>query len=167
MSKRAAPLVLVFALVALAAVRVARLWAELPPVVATHYGPGGEPNSWLPKTSFAIIFGAIFVIVLALFAVMPLWLRRLPAHLVKLPHPEYWRTKERLPVAMARLTVWMDWFAVALAALFVVAFELVLRANLRHGPLHEVAMTWALVGFLAFTILWMLGLYRSFRPPDA
>lgn len=40
--------------------KLARAWDDLPDQVASHFDFSGDPNSWMSKRWFAVVFGAAF-----------------------------------------------------------------------------------------------------------
>lgn len=160
--RRSSLLVLLLSLAA--CVRLIGVWDALPETMASHFGASGRPDGWMSRTAFLVAFGGVW-----LLCVVPLawtgWLRRMPAHLINLPHREYW-FPERRDEAVQLLESYLGWFAVALTALLVVALELTLQANLTRSPLDEGVFLAALGAFLVFTVVWLVVLYRAFRPPE-
>jgi hypothetical protein len=170
MELRARPLLPVYVVAALWAtllLRIARLWPALPPVMATHFGPGGQPDGYMSRGSFLLftllVEGGATLLVLS----SPLWMRRMPPSLINMPNRAYWLAEPRRAQTLRRLGTWMAWLAVALAGLMVGANELLLRANATTPPsaLDMGAFLPLMGGFLAFTLAWTVGLYLAFRLP--
>jgi uncharacterized membrane protein len=156
---------LVAAFGAIAVVRVVRVWDELPPRMASHFGPSGQPDAFMPRAGFFILYASIFGLAI-LSMLLPNAVRRIPSHLINLPYRRYWAAPERFPRALAMLSEWMAWFSVGLAALALATLELVIRANRARAPLDNGAMLILIGAFLFYTLLWLLALWRSFRPPS-
>ncbi len=149
----------------LSSVRVALVWDQLPARMASHYGASGQPNGFMPRDTFFLFYVGLFSAIITLFLMMPRVLSQLPRELVNIPHRDYWVTDERWPEALKRMGDWMAWFSVALAVLAAATLFLILRSNIWRQPLNNAAMLGILGGFLAFTLYWLVALYRAFRPP--
>jgi len=149
------------------ALRIALVWDRLPARMASHFGPSGQPDGFMPRDGFFIFYFGVFGLVIALFMTMPAVLDRIPRELVNIPHREYWLTDERWPDAMERMSGWMAWFGVGLAVLAAAVLQVVLRSNLQQMPLDNGVMLVLIGGFFAFTFYWLFALYRAFRPPTA
>lgn len=149
----------------LSALRVVQVWDKLPERMASHYGPSGQPDGFMPRDDFFIFYAGVFGVVVVLFTSMPVVLSRIPRELVNIPHRAYWTTDERWPEAMERMGRWMAWFGTAMAALAAAVLHLVLRANLAWAPLDNTSMIVVLGSFFAFTGIWLVSLHRAFRPP--
>lgn len=149
----------------LSALRVALVWERLPERMASHFGPSGRPDGFMPRDGFFIFYALVIGLVVALFLAMPAVLKWIPRELVNIPHREYWLTDERYPEALELLGRHMAWFAVALTLFGAAVLQLVLRSNLTYQPLDERAMWVLMGGFFAYLIFWLAWLYRSFRPP--
>lgn len=161
------PLIAGLVVIALAAARVAAVWDRLPPTMASHFGPSGRADAFMPRDGFFWVFGGLAGGTTLLVLLMPWLLKKLPPSLVNLPHREYWLAPERRAEAIARLGGWLAWLGVALAVFMFVALELTLQANLERRPLANGPFMAALIGFLALTIGMLVGLYRRFRIPEA
>ncbi len=149
----------------LSVVRIVQVWDQLPERMASHYGPSGQPNGFMSRDEFFIFYFVVFGLVVLLFSTMPALLTRIPRELVNIPHREYWLTDERWPEALERMGDWMSWFGTAMATLAAAVLHLVLRSNLSRAPLDNTAMLVILGSFFAFTGIWLVRLYRAFRPP--
>lgn len=151
-----------FAPLVVVALRVVPIWAHLPAVMASHFGPNGLPNGWMPRDAFfALTLGIAVVVTLPMmfshrlvFAV---------PRLVNLPNRDHWLVPERRAEAAAKLRRWMHTFAILINLLFAVVVELVIRANLARAPIHNGAL-WATLGvFFVAMIALTVVLYRDFR----
>lgn len=168
MRSRAIPLLCVGVLLALAAARAASAWSSLPDLMSSHFGPSGAPNGWQSKGAFFTTFGVLgFGMTLAIMLLPRSLLRILPGSMINLPYRSYWLTPERRPEAMRRLTGYLDWFCVATTALLLATFELVLRANMARAALDNALMIALLLAYFAFVGVWLVQLWRGFRPPIA
>lgn len=145
-------------------------WRVLPERVATHFGPGGEPNDWMDRTSAAILLGGFqLVFPLLLLSVVRL-LKWIPNAFINIPHREYWLAPARRESALAWLARPMSGIAGLTAALLVVTSHLTFRANVRTGRLEEFPFFVCLATYLAGTFLLVIRILRRFgrvpRQPD-
>jgi uncharacterized membrane protein len=161
---RAIPMTCVGVLVVLSVVRTTAVWAELPDVMASHFGPSGRPDGWQSKTAFFGLYVAISVFTLWSLLLVAQLLRVIPVQSINIPHRDYWLVPERRDEAMRMLTSSMDWLAVALAVVLAGALELVIRANLARMPLDNTLMVALLASFLVFQVAWLIHLWRRFKP---
>jgi hypothetical protein len=165
MSSRALPISFVAGLIALAIVRSISVWDALPASMASHFGPQGRPDGWQSRAAFFATFGAAGFGTALLLLAIPTLLRYIPPSLINIPHRSYWLEPARIDEARRKLAHYMDWFSVAITLVLVVVLELVLQANVRRTGLDGSVMVPLLIGFFAFTIAWLVWLYRGFRPP--
>jgi uncharacterized membrane protein len=165
LAARRLPLLISTSFVASLALRLWLVFDALPEVMASHFDAAGQPNGFQDKQSFAAVSLALSAGNLMLFGALPWLLRKLPVSLINLPHREFWLAPGRRQGALARLDVYMDWFACATTALLAAVFELVLRANLARAPLASAATWLLLTSYLVFTLVWLVSLWRAFRLP--
>src|SRR5688572_25688071 len=95
-----------------AALRFATHVGRLPPVVASHFGPSGEPDAWMSRGAFACFTLLPLGVVLIVSFLAPLLVEKLPPALINLPNKEYWLTPERRSEATLRFRAYMEWFGV-------------------------------------------------------
>lgn len=155
-------------LVALLALSLAQWWVyapRLPERMASHFSASGAANGWSsPGEFFGLIF-AINLLYLSMFLISPLLIKVVPARFVNLPHRDYWLTPERLPEAMRRMGILMLDFALMSQLLMAYAVQLVIEANLGNPGRFSSHLTFALVGYGIFVLLWCLRFYRGFEVP--
>lgn len=158
---------LFFLVVAGAALFVARTGATLPDVVATHFGPSGVANGFMPRASYVRCM-VIFVVLLPLalnFLISRVL--RLPNTRVNIPHREYWLAPERRAGTVELLQRHMKFFGVLLVAFLCYVHWLVVRANTLAPPaLDHARFVSGLATFMVALIVWIVVLRRSFRPPQ-
>jgi uncharacterized membrane protein len=167
MSSRALPISFVIGLIALAIVRSISMWDELPANMASHFGPQGRPDGWQSRVAFFATFGVVGFGTALLLLAIPTLLRHIPPSLINVPHRSYWLVPARIDEALRKLARYLDWFSVALTLLLAAVLELVLQVNVHRTGLAESVMFGLLIAFFAFTITWLVWLYRGFRPPLA
>lgn len=149
----------------LAAIHGVCYYPFLPPRVASHFGPGGQPDAWSSKEAFvagyAIVFGATALFLLLVGLVLP----RMPASWINLPNKEYWLAPSRRAAAVAALVGYYFWFADATLGLLFACVDVAFRFNLGRIGRPGVAF-WTLVGaYILFTTGWSVALLRRFRGP--
>ena len=135
----------------------------LPPVVASHFGPGGEANGYVGRGTYTLLMLALVVAVPALVASSTLLVRVLPPQLVNLPNKRYWLAPERRAASLEALGSLGLRFAVALAVFLCFVHWLVVQANSVQPP--RLQESWFLVGlsvFGAVTLVWVVSLFRRF-----
>lgn len=153
-------LVLMFAA---AAAHLAYYYPRLPDVVASHFGPGGQPDDWSSKRTYTTVILAITGFLAITFAGMGVFLRRLPDSLINFPNRDHWLAPSRRDESLAAFVRMLHGFGAATIALLIAMNQLVFDANLRP-PARLGAASWLLIAaYLAFTVLWTIVLYRRFR----
>ena len=155
-----------FLLVVIAA--AAFVWltsTSLPPLVASHFGPGGIADGFMGKGAYRILMLALVIVVPVLVASSALLARVLPVQLVNLPNKQYWLVApERRAASLEALASLCLRFAVALAVFLCFVHWLVVRAHSVQPPRLEEAWFFAgLAAFAAATLVWVYGLFRRFR----
>ncbi|WP_298235778.1 hypothetical protein [uncultured Azohydromonas sp.] len=141
--------------------------AGLPPVVASHFGPGGVPNGFMGKGTYEVLMLVLVVGVPVLVAFSTRLLQGIPLQFVNLPHREYWLAPERRAATFESLSSLTLWFAMVLASFLSYCHWLVVRAHATQPP--QLPENWFFAGlgfFGAVTLAWVFMLFRRFgRPP--
>lgn len=128
----------------------------------------GDRLGDLRETEF-VVLGVVAVAVpwLAGPGLMP-WLRRMPGHLISLPHSEYWFAPDHRQASLLRLQPYVDVMGTMLAVFLGVV--VLLYTGERIDPLLASfsAMLFLLAAgaFLAGTGLWMRSVLRAFAAPQ-
>ena len=136
---------------------------DLPPVVASHFGPGGAANGFMGKGAYTAFMLAFVVAVPALVAWSTLLVRVLPTHLINLPHRQYWLAPQRRAATLDALSSLSLRFALVLAVFLCFVHWLVVRANAaRPATLPETPLFVGLAVFGVATLLWLVVLFRRF-----
>ncbi len=150
---------------ALALGDLALRYPGLPERIASHFGPSGEANGWMDKSTFAIFIAGIFTFDTILFANVASTIRRTPDAKINLPHKEYWLAPERRDSTMDVIGGYMLWFGAATQILLAGVFRLVYQANLSSAPkLND--RVWIYLGvYLVFTLCWLVSMVSRFRRP--
>ncbi|HEX2252246.1 MAG TPA: DUF1648 domain-containing protein [Thermoanaerobaculia bacterium] len=161
------PLALTLGVILAAALRVALVWERLPAVMASHFGPSGAADGWMPRGAFFVLFALVLGGTCLLMALVPALIRRLPPSLVNLPHREHWLAPQRRDETLRRIGSQLAWYALAYALFIGSILELTLRANLRNGPLPNGPFLALLALFLLATAALVIRLQRMFGRPGA
>jgi len=85
------------------------MYARLPARVASHFGPSGAPNGWMPRELFVGIYVFVVVLLGAMMLGTAYTLPRTPDNRVNLPHKEYWLAPERRAETYAWLQNFFFW----------------------------------------------------------
>jgi uncharacterized membrane protein len=139
----------------------------LPAQVASHFGPSGAPNSWMPKELFIKLnLGAAALLSLMFLLLIPLKFRSLDASRIRLPNKDYWMAPARRGETADFLREAMLWFGAATMFLMLDVFHQVYRFNLGLSKQLEHPLA-SLGAYVAFTVVWMSVFFRRFSaaPP--
>ena len=134
----------------------------LPERVASHFGPGGTPNGWMPSSFFIKLnLGVVAFLVFMLYAASVRMRAADPATL-KLPNRDYWLAPERRGETVEFLSGWFLWFGAATLLLMLDMFRQVFQYNLALS--RELDHPRASLGlYVAFALLWVAALRLRFR----
>lgn len=136
---------------------------SLPPVVASHFGPGGTANAYMGKGHYTALMIAVVVTVPLVISAFSLLVRLIPPQFVNLPNKEYWLAPERRAASLEALASLSVGFAGALAVFLAFVHWLVVRANsVQPAQLPE---AWLFVGLALFavaTLGWLFSILRRF-----
>lgn len=155
-----------FALVAAAAAVMVASSADLPPMVAAHFGANGAPNGYMSREAYVAFMTLLVVALPLLVAAAGRLSARLPSRLVNLPNKDYWLAPERRAGALARIGLLSTLYAHVLVLFLVFAHWLIVDAHgrapvrLAEGPFFA-----GLGVFVAITLLWAVAFHFAFRRP--
>ena len=139
----------------------------LPDQVAVHFGRGGVPDSWGSKETNALLFIVLEIPLFLLFWFGPSLPLGLPPRFVSLPNKAYWLREENRPALKQKMERFMARFGTALFLFFFCIELLTIDANLSSPVrLKEEVFLPVLILFLGYTIVWSIGLVKSFRVPS-
>jgi phosphate/sulfate permease len=163
---RMGSLLAVGAPVTAAAIFVVMTSHSLPIVVASHFGPGGTANGFMPHKTYVRFTLAFVVLMPLLLNLVAAAVARLPEKLVNIPNRQYWLAPERRAQAVEMLRGRMQLFAAMLVAFLCYVHWLVVRANAQLPPvLDNKQFVTGLAVFLFALVVWIVSLRRKFRPP--
>lgn len=137
---------------------------NLPERVPAHTTFGGTVDRWSSLTEHLVMATVVGALMLLLGPGLVVALRRLPRSAFNLPHPEYWKRDEHWPEAVGRIAGAMWSFGVLLNLLLVFVMGSVGETALGR-PTPDWQWAVALAFYLAATAAWIVGLYRTMRPP--
>jgi uncharacterized membrane protein len=159
--------ILLLLLIVAFGLRFGMQYAELPPVVASHFGVDGQPNGFMSKQVF-LLFGLLPLGIAALIGlVVPRVTRAMPVSLINLPNREHWLAPGRKDEALAYLSSYLEWVSVGMLAFFIFVYELVFRANAEHTGLANGPFLTGLATFMVLMLLSLVALVRRFALPKA
>ncbi len=160
---------LIFVLLAVyAAVHFASVYPQLPGVVASHFDGRGAANGWQTKAAFFGVLVGVSVLAAMIGFGVPWIISRLPPNLINLPNKAYWLAPEHRRETTEFLNAYFAWFGCALFLMIILTFDYAIQNNLhREHPPDPARMWYALVGFLVFTLAWIVRMFsKSLRTPQ-
>ena len=141
---------------------------DLPAIMASHFGPGGNANGFVRRDAYAVPMLALVVLVPLLVASGALLVSVLPLRFINLPNKQYWLAPERRGETLEALESLSLRFAVVLTVFLCFVHWLVVRANSVQPP--ALPENWFFAGLAVFgavTLAWVVNLFRRFgRIPD-
>jgi len=146
------------------------IWAagQVPDTLATHFGAGGQPDDWASRTGFLITYFVLTVVMVVIFAGLPLLMRRLPPSSFSLPNRDYWMTPLRREGTLKRLTSQLLTLGGATLLFDSAIMHLVVMANRLEEPrLHAVWFWGVFIAYLAGVGIWTAWIIRAYRVPKA
>ena len=154
-------------LVGLAAIFVWWSSGAMPELVASHFGPGGIADAFMPRETYARLMVALVLLVPSLVYFASRSAKRLPASLINLPNKAYWLAPERQVASLASLGRFGAVVACATALLLCLVHGMVMQANRIQPPhLEMMPLIGVLVLFFAMLVVAMaVFLGRFFRAP--
>lgn len=153
-----------YGLLALAALFVWWSSTPLPPVVAAHFGPGGQANGFMTHTTY-VRFMLAFVVLLPLLVNFAMGrVLASPGARIKLPNRDHWLSDQQRAATVDFLLRHMRYFGLMLAAFLCAVHSLVIKANAATPPaLDNTRFSIALGAYLLVVVMWIVALRRRFR----
>ena len=150
-----------------AVVHAACYYPFLPEKVASHFGPGGEPDGWSTKQALIGVYLAVLA-ALAIPLLLTGWLLpKLPASMINLPHKKYWLAPERKAETCLVISRYFFWFASATIGLVITCMDITFRFNLGRVKDFDRSFWVAFLTYVVFTVIWSVALLWRFRKPPA
>lgn len=145
------------------------IWATagtLPPDVASHFGPGGGANGWMPRTAYLGVILLLATALPLLVACTSGLTPRLTRVRKLVRHPDYWLAPGRREATETFLANHACALGILLSLFMLALHLLTLQANGTVPPaLPEVAFFVVLGVFLASMAAWVAALHFRFRMP--
>jgi len=101
----------------------------LPARMATHFDWGGQPNDWMSRGDYLLVFGSLGLGVAILIVGLCFALRFVPKWTINIPRRDYWLAPERRTQTFDYLLNWALWFGCLLLAFLTAVHHLVVEAN--------------------------------------
>ena len=137
-------------------------YPQVPDIVASHFDGAGRPNGWMSKTAFFGIHLAMMLIMALSFLYLPQGLGRFSIRWWNLPNKDHWLSPERREETLLFIRTQMLLFGSATAALLIVTIQLAIEANLSPPPVLSSVIGGLLIGYFAFTMVWLVWFYGRF-----
>jgi uncharacterized membrane protein len=136
---------------------------DLPSVVASHFGAGGNANGFMSKSMYTALMLAAVMAIPSLVGFSGQLVRVVPLQSVNLPNKEYWLAPQRRAATLESLSSLSGLFAIVLTFFMCFVHWLVVQANaLQPARLSEGSLFAGLAGFGVITALWLVALFRRF-----
>ena len=159
-------LLFVVVLLILAAGQTIYYYGQLPATMASHFDGAGQANDWQSKMAFFGIYWLVVALNVGMFVLLGVFLPRIPAQYINLPHKDYWLAPERREASFLDLARQMEWFAVGSLVLLLVIIQMVITTNLNNSAVLPSVPTWITLGaYFVFIAVWMLVVLRRFKKP--
>ncbi|HEU6446864.1 MAG TPA: DUF1648 domain-containing protein [Verrucomicrobiae bacterium] len=146
---------------------VTALASQLPERVAIHFGAGGNADGWMPREQ-GIAFFRMLTFVPAIFVILAMLMKWMPAWTFNLPNRDYWLAPERRDETIEAIAGQLIWIGCLMTLFMAGIFGLTIVAN-RLTPPHLPMDLFAalLTCFIGGTIVWTILFMRRFRKPSA
>jgi uncharacterized membrane protein len=136
----------------------------LPDPVASHFGPAGEADAFMPRGQYIAIMLAVTVVAPLLIVVVVSYALSRPGARINVPNRDYWLAPERRGETIQFVKRQIALFATFLVVFLCYAQWLAARANALSPPNLDPGPFFAGLGiFMACTIVWVVRLVRHFR----
>ncbi len=142
------------------------LWINypaLPERVASHFGSNGHADGWMSKSSIAAFQLGMTGFMAVLFLGISKLIQVLPTDMINLPNRDYWLAPARRAATIEALGADMARFGTAMMVFLLGVQEATFRANINHTYQLGSLFFLCLFGFLGFTAVWLIGLFRRYR----
>jgi len=157
------PRSLFFAIALAASARFFYLYPLLPDVMASHFGPSGAPNGWMPKSMFFLVYAFTVALGVVVVFVPARAVAKAPVSSINLPNKEYWLAPERRAETVAFFERSFAWFGSILLLLVTMVLDFACTANFQTPPVLPVrTVIPCIVLFVLYTILWVIHIARHF-----
>jgi uncharacterized protein DUF1648 len=129
-------------------------YSQLPEIVASHFNARGVANGWQSKSTFLTGFAGVVALAAMLTFGVPVFISKMPAGLINLPHKEYWLAPERRSDTMALLGGSFAWFGCGALVVVTTAVNYAVGRNLHpETQMNPPALVYVLSWFVAFALI--------------
>jgi uncharacterized membrane protein len=149
-----------FASALLALAHLAWNYGALPEKMPSHFGPDGHADGWMTKAAYAQLEIGLIAGMTALFIGIGWLIKVVPADAVNIPNRDYWLAPARRAETIRKMSGEMAGFGAALNVFLLGVQDQNIRAALSGTNRLGQLFTVYLVGFLVYTGVWVVGLYR-------
>jgi uncharacterized membrane protein len=163
------PLPVFFILLLFALCQILYYYPHLPVIVASHFGPQGTANGWMPKNVFCGFYAGLLCFIGALFSLLGGTIGRIPEALWNLPHKKYWFAPERKAQTISFVRNGLRLFGMATMFLMIMIFQLAFQANMSSPPSLPASLVLSvLIPYLVCAAVFIIALFRRFGriPPE-
>ncbi|MDO5534137.1 MAG: hypothetical protein Q4F65_05750 [Propionibacteriaceae bacterium] len=138
----------------------------LPEAVPGHIGPDGGVTRWGSRTEHLIVGTVLGAVMVAAFALPAVFIHRIDAAFLNVPHKEYWLRPEHRPAAQRMLADDMGWMGAA--TLVFIGFMMWQLGEVARGRPFPSWVLWAATGvFVAGVVAYSAWMSKGsrWRPP--
>ncbi len=145
------------------------LWyhQHLPERVASHFDAQGNANGWTTRNQNLVTQCGLILFVAGMMQGLAWGLPRMPAHLINLPHRDYWLAPARRAATFEWLGAMLQAMGCVLLGFFIVLFHATWRANQTDGQRLEFSLAGTLGAMTLVTVCVVGSMLRRFRKPRA
>lgn len=158
------PKLVYFLTLALGLLQWARVYGQLPPVMAAHFAANGAANGFQPKELFFILMLVILGVSAFVAFVVPIILSSKPPDRLNLPNKSYWLAPEHRQETFRFFRTQMAWFGCAILFVLLYGTSLAINANLNADHRFDsISMFYVIICFVLFTLVWVISFVRHFN----
>lgn len=134
----------------------------LPERVAIHFGLGGQADRWADRSQ-TIFFFETLTVVPAVFVLLAVVMRWMPAGAFNLPHRDYWLAPERRAETVGIVSRQLIWIGCLMVLFLAGIYWLTIQANHATPARLPMNLFLPLLGaFLGGTVIWTIVFIRRF-----
>lgn len=150
-------MILLLLVLAAAALFIAWSGQSMPSTVASHFGPAGVADRFMPREAYLRLMGIFSIAVPLFIALCSNLLRILPVRMINLPHRDYWLAAKRKEETFAFFHNHGIVFSVITAAFLCFVHWSVTRANRLVPPHLSMSYLCTAMGFFVFVLIIWIG----------
>ncbi len=140
--------------------------AGLPERVASHFGPGGAANGYMPRDAYLMLMLALTTLLPVFVVATTGFIPGVALSRIKAGARDYWLAPVRRAETLAWLANSACWLGIVLTMFLTGVHLFVVQAHATQPPrLPEPAFFVLLGTFLALTLLWVVRITLRFRKP--